>query len=174
MIEQKLKNLIKDIPDFPKPGIVFKDITPLLLDPVVCEEIVQEFINRLDDDIDVVCAVESRGFFFGPMIASQLKVPFVPIRKKGKLPGATISYSYDLEYGSATIEMHSGILKPGQKVLLHDDLIATGGTVIASMELIKQQKAEIVAAAFLVSLDFLDGVKQVKQKVPKVISLASY
>ncbi|MEX0812427.1 MAG: adenine phosphoribosyltransferase [Chitinophagales bacterium] len=174
MIEQKLKNLIRDIPDFPKEGIVFKDITPLLLDPVVCREIVDAFIEQLDEEVDVVCAVESRGFFFGPMLAARLDVPFIPIRKKGKLPGTTISYSYDLEYGSATIEMHNGVLKPGQKVLLHDDLIATGGTVMASIELIKRQRAEVVAAAFLVSLEFLDGVKQIRNQVPHIISLAPY
>lgn len=174
MIEQKLKNLIRDIPDFPKEGIVFKDITPLLLDPAICEAIVNAFIDRLEQPVDAICAVESRGFFFGPMLAARLKVPFIPIRKKGKLPGTTISYSYDLEYGSATIEMHNGVLKPGQKVLLHDDLIATGGTVMASMELIKRQEAEVVTAAFLVSLEFLDGIKQIRKQVPQTIALAPY
>lgn len=174
MIEQKLKKIIRDIPDFPKKGIIFKDITPILLHPSLCEEIVDAFIERLDAHVDVVCAVESRGFLFGPLIALKLKVPFIPIRKKGKLPGETISFSYDLEYGSACIEMHKDIIKPGQNILLHDDLIATGGTINAAAELIKQQNANISAAVFLVSLEFLDGIKELRKNIPQVFALAQY
>ena len=174
MIEQKLKKIIRDIPDFPKPGIIFKDITPILLNPEVCDEIVDSFIEKLSQPIDVVCAVESRGFFFGPLIAQKLAVPFVPIRKEGKLPGDTYSHSYDLEYGSATIEMQQGSLKEGQKILLHDDLVATGGTIMAAIELIERQKAVVGSAAFLVSLEFLDGVKTLRRKIDNTITLVEY
>ena len=174
MIESKLKKLIKDIPDFPKPGIVFKDITPILLEPEIFEEIIDAFVSKLNRTVDVVCAVESRGFFFGPLLAQRLNVPFVPIRKKGKLPGDTISYSYDLEYGSATIEIHKGVIKPGQNVLIHDDLIATGGTVKAAIELVRQQKANVSAATFLVSLEFLNGVNDLRSSIDEVIALAQY
>jgi len=174
-LESRIKSVIRDIPDFPKKGILFRDITPLLLDSELCGIIVEEFIRRLPPvSLDLVCAVESRGFFFGTLLASQLKLPFVPIRKAGKLPGDTISYTYDLEYGTSTIEIHDGVIKPGDKVLLHDDLLATGGTILASMELIKQQRAETAAVAFLVSLEFLDGVQKLKKKNASVISLAKY
>lgn len=174
MIEEKLKKMIEDIPDFPKEGILFKDITPLLLSPETCEEIVDSFVANINEPVDAVCAVESRGFFFGPLLAQKLKVPFIPIRKKGKLPGDTISYSYDLEYGSATIEMHRGVLKPGQNVLVHDDLIATGGTVKAAIELVRQQNAIVSSAMFLVSLEFLEGVKELRGSDIKVVSLVKY
>lgn len=174
MIEQKLKKIIRDIPDFPKPGIIFKDITPILMNPDICDEIADEFIEQIRQPIDVVCAVESRGFFFGPLIAQKLAVPFVPIRKEGKLPGDTYSNSYDLEYGSATIEMQQGALKEGQNVLIHDDLIATGGTVLAAIELIERQKAIVSSAAFLVSLEFLDGIQSLREKIDNTITLVEY
>jgi adenine phosphoribosyltransferase len=143
VLESRIKSIIRDIPDFPKKGILFRDITPVLLDFDLCNDIVDEFISRLPAvSFNLVCAVESRGFFFGMRLANRLKLPFVPIRKAGKLPGDTISYTYDLEYGTSTIEIQDGVIKNGDKVLLHDDLLATGGTILASMELIKQQKAK--------------------------------
>lgn len=174
-IEARIKSLIRDIPDFPKKGILFRDITPLLLDSKICNDIVDEFVRRFNGlHIDMVCAVESRGFFFGTLLANRLQLPFVPIRKAGKLPGDTISYTYDLEYGTSTIEIHDGVIKPGSKILLHDDLLATGGTILASMELIKKQKAEVAAVTFLVSLEFLEGALKLKRKEANVISLAKY
>ncbi len=174
-IESRIKSCIKNIPDFPKKGIMFKDITPILLDHELCTAIVEEFVRRLPgNSIDVICAVESRGFFFGTLLANRLKLPFIPIRKEGKLPGDTISYTYDLEYGTSTIEIHDGVIKPGSKVLLHDDLLATGGTITAAAELIQKQKAEVAAVTFLVSLEFLDGHARLKKKTPNIISLARY
>ena len=174
-LESRIKSLIRDIPDFPKPGILFRDITPILLDNELCSEIVDEFISNLpSESLDAICAIESRGFFFGTLMANRLKLPFIPIRKKGKLPGDTISYTYDLEYGTSTIEIHDGVIKPGNKILLHDDLLATGGTIMAAMELIKNQKAEVAAVTFLVSLEFLDGAKKLKKKNSNIIALAKY
>lgn len=174
-LESRIKSVIRDVPDFPKKGILFRDITPLLLDNELCNDIVDGFIERLSGaSLDVVCAVESRGFFFGTLLANKLKLPFVPIRKSGKLPGETIAYTYDLEYGTSTIEIHKGVIKPGSKILLHDDLLATGGTILASMELIKQQQAAVAAVTFLVSLEFLEGPQKLKNKGAEVIALAKY
>jgi len=174
-LEKRIKSLIRDIPDFPKKGIIFRDITPVLLDHHLCSDIVDEFIRNLPSgQIDAVCAIESRGFFFGMLLAHRLKLPFIPIRKEGKLPGDTISYTYDLEYGTSTIEIHDGVVKPNSKVLLHDDLLATGGTIMAAIELIEKQKAEVAAVTFLVSLEFLDGPKKLKKKNPNLIALAKY
>jgi adenine phosphoribosyltransferase len=139
MIEQQIKSAIRDIPDFPKPGIVFKDITPILKDPALCENIVEAFVEQLKGiRIDVVAGVESRGFLFGLTLACKLGVPFIPVRKAGKLPYAIKQKVYDLEYGSATIEMHTDAFEPGQHILIHDDLLATGGTVTAASELINE------------------------------------
>ncbi|HXH18067.1 MAG TPA: adenine phosphoribosyltransferase [Chitinophagales bacterium] len=174
-LESRIKSLIRNIPDFPKPGIIFRDITPVLLDYELCNAIVDEFLGRVSAlSLNAVCAIESRGFFFGTLLANRLKLPFIPIRKEGKLPGDTISYTYDLEYGTSTIEIHDGVLKPGDRVLLHDDLLATGGTIMAAMELIQKQQAEVAAVAFLVSLEFLEGPKKLKKKNPNVIALAKY
>lgn len=174
MIQDKIKAAIRDVQDFPKPGILFKDITPVLLDPHLVKEITNEFIRRMDFEVDVVCAVESRGFFFGMLIAQQLDVPFVPIRKAGKLPGNTIAYSYNLEYGSATIELHKGHLKAGQRVLIHDDLMATGGTVAAAAELVQQEGAKVQAFSFMVNLSFLNGADKLKKYDSPIISLVDY
>lgn len=175
MIEQKLNAVVRDVLDFPKPGIVFKDITPILQDPALCEEIIDELIIQLKNiELDVVVGVESRGFFFGMMLASRLKLPFVPIRKPGKLPYTTIKQAYDLEYGSSTIEIHEDAFPAGTRVLLHDDLLATGGTIIAASKLIERMGGKVSAMAFVISLDFLDGRKRLKPFCNKIISLASY
>lgn len=175
MIDRKLRSTVRDILDFPKPGIVFKDITPILQDPVLSREVVDAFIEQLEGvELDVVVGVESRGFFFGMMLAERLNLPFVPIRKPGKLPYATIRQSYDLEYGLSTIEIHEDAFLAGSRILLHDDLLATGGTIIAASKLIEQMEGTVSAMAFVISLDFLGAKKQLESYCNKVISLISY
>jgi adenine phosphoribosyltransferase len=174
-MEQDIKQAIRNIADFPKKGIDFKDITPVLLDMELCNEILDEFANRLSGmKFDYLCAIESRGFFFGTLLAHRLNIPFVPIRKEGKLPGNTARYHYDLEYGSATIEIHKDVLHKGAKILLHDDLLATGGTAYAAAELIKSLGASVEAISFLVNLSFLDGKKKLSTVTDNIIYLAEY
>lgn len=175
MIEQRLKEAIREVPDFPKPGVIFKDITPVFQHPDLCQAIVDTFVEELTaSPFDAVVGIDSRGFLLGPMIAVQLGIPFIPIRKKGKLPGKTISEEYELEYGTATIEMHEDALAPGARVLLHDDLLATGGTVSASSRLVERLGAQVTAYAFIVSLDFLSGRKMLETHGHRVLALASY
>lgn len=174
MLEEKIKKVIRDVEDFPKPGILFKDITPIMLHPELVAEITAELAAQVKGKVDVVCAVESRGFFFGPLIAMELGVPFIPIRKEGKLPGNTIAYNYDLEYGSATIEIHKGHLQPGQRVLVHDDLIATGGTVAAAAELVLREGGQVEAFSFLVNLSFLNGAEKLSKYNAELFALVNY
>jgi len=172
-MDNYLDQHIRDIPDFPKPGIIFKDITPLLQNHDAFSRVIADFVERYKGvRIDVVVGVESRGFLFGPPISLAMGSAFVPIRKKGKLPYKTVDKSYDLEYGSATIEMHTDAIKPGQRVLIIDDLLATGGTAAAACELIKEQGGEVVECAFLVELSFLNGRSKL-DGIP-VFSLISY
>ena len=160
-----LEQLLRDVPDFPKPGIVFKDITPLLADADALKEAVRLLADPYRDmHVDIVVGVESRGFIFGPAVAVELGAGFVPIRKPGKLPAETISASYELEYGTDTLEIHADAVQPGQKVVLVDDLIATGGTIAAVRELIEALGGEIVGASFLVELCFLNG----REKLPGI------
>jgi len=174
-ITDKIKNAIRDIKDFPKEGIIFKDITPILLDPKLCEEIVDEFVKGFSHlKLDAIACVEARGFFFGTLIAQRLKIPFIPIRKQGKLPYKTVIHSYNLEYGSATIEMHDDAIKKGWKVLLHDDLLATGGTAAAAAELVTKKGGQIVGFSFLVDLTFLDGQKALAPYCDNIVSLIEY
>ncbi len=175
MIEQKIKQTVRDVPDFPKEGILFKDITPILHDVELCREITQEFAERLRGlNPDIIVGVESRGFLFGMLIANALNIPFVPIRKKGKLPADCFSVEYDLEYGSACIEIHKDAIKKGQRVVIHDDLLATGGTVIASSDLIKMSGGELIAYSFIIGLDFLGANEKLKSFSPNIITLANY
>ena len=175
MISSRIKQTVRDVNDFPKPGIIFKDITPILKNAELCSDITKALALQLADlEIDVVAGIESRGFLFGPQLAQLLKVPFVPIRKAGKLPYKTIQESYDLEYGSAVIECHEDALVRGQRVLIHDDLLATGGTVVAATKLIHQLGAELVGYSFLISLDFLNGKTRLKPYSAPVFSLAAY
>ncbi len=175
MIESAVKNAIRDIPDFPKPGIIFKDITPVLRDPALCRRIVHTFVERMNGiPGDVIVGIESRGFLFGMMIAQELGLPFVPVRKKGKLPGEIIAETYDLEYGTSTIEIHQDSLQPGQRVWIHDDLLATGGTVCAASRLIQKLGAEVAGYSFLVGLDFLEGKELIKTYSENIITLANY
>lgn len=175
MIENNIKNAIRDIHDFPKKGIVFKDITPILTQVDLTQEILNAFAQQLSHlHFDCLCAIESRGFFFGTLLAQKLKLPFIPVRKEGKLPGDTAKYHYDLEYGSATIEIQRGILKSNSKILLHDDLLATGGTAYAAAELIHSLGAKIEAFSFLVNLSFLEGEKRLQSINPNIFYLANY
>ena len=155
---QDLAARIRDIPDFPKPGILFKDITTLLKDGASFRQSIDGLLEKIGKrDVDLVVGMESRGFIFGAPIAYKLGVGFVPVRKLGKLPGDVVSVESDLEYGSATLEMHKDAITAGAKVLIVDDLLATGGTVAGTIELVKQLKGEIVAAAFLIELTALHG-----------------
>lgn len=175
MISDKIKAAIRDIPDFPKPGIVFKDITPLLKNPVLCNDIVESFAASLGDiKIDAVAGIESRGFLFGLMLAIKLQVPFVPIRKPGKLPFTTYNQQYDLEYGSAVIELHTDAFEKGSRILIHDDLLATGGTVEAAGKLIEKMGGIVSAYSFIVGLGFLNGIEKIGRDVVPVIVLANY
>jgi adenine phosphoribosyltransferase len=170
----RVKNAIRDVVDYPKKGIVFKDITTLLNNGELFSEVVDYFALKYKD-VDFICGIESRGFIFGAAIAAKIKKGFVPIRKKGKLPFKTISEKYALEYGEDEIEMHIDAFDGKRaKVLLVDDLIATGGTAIAASELIKRAGGEVVGAAFLIELSFLDGAKKLKEMGIKVDSLVSY
>lgn len=154
----RLKATIRDIPDFPKPGIIFKDITPLVKDPAMVRLAVHQLIHPfLGRSINVIAGMEARGFIFGSLVAWELGLPFVPLRKPGKLPYDVQSVSYDLEYGSATLEAHIDSFSEGDRVLLIDDLLATGGTAKASCELVEKLGATIEACAFVVELDFLNG-----------------
>ena len=175
MIQDRLDSIIRTVPNFPKDGIDFKDITPLLLSPVISNDIVDEIINRLSDiEIDAVVGVESRGFLFGFLIANKLDIPFIPIRKSGKLPGETIKYKYDLEYGSSEVEIHKNDVQKGWNVLIHDDLLATGGTAVAAAELINKLGAHVVGFAFLVNLQFLNGKERLLDYSNNIISLKDY
>lgn len=153
-----LASRIRDIPDFPKPGIQFKDITTLLKDGPAFRAAIDGLLAQVGSGrIDAVVGMESRGFIFGAPVAYALGVGFVPVRKLGKLPADTVSVEYDLEYGSATLEMHRDALAPGARVLVVDDLLATGGTVAGTIELVRQLQGEIVALAFLIELTALNG-----------------
>lgn len=175
MIEQQIKSAIRDVPDFPKPGIVFKDITPILKDPVLCDNVIDAFIEQLKGIcIDVVAGVESRGFLFGLTLACRLGVPFIPIRKAGKLPFTIKQKVYDLEYGTATIEIHTDAFEPGQHILIHDDLLATGGTVTAASELITEMGGIVAGFAFVVGLGFLNGKERIASLSDHIVVLADY
>ena len=154
----RIKNAIRDVPDFPKPGILFKDISPVLADPKLFHDAVSLFVSRHKANrIDKVAAIDARGFLFGASAAYNLKAGIVPIRKKGKLPYKTFEQSYDLEYGSATLAMHVDAVKPGERVVVLDDLLATGGTAAAACELIRRAGGTIVEVDFLIELTFLNG-----------------
>jgi len=175
MINDKLDKAIREVPNFPKPGINFKDITTLLLNPELSTEIIDAFIDKLSNvKVDAIVGVESRGFLFGFLLANKMGIPFVPIRKVGKLPGKTLKFKYDLEYGSAEVEVHKSDIKEGWNVVVHDDLLATGGTACAASELIQQLGAKVSAFAFVISLDFLDGNKRLEKYSKEIISLKRY
>jgi adenine phosphoribosyltransferase len=157
-LSDRIKASIRDVKDYPKQGIVFKDITPVLSDAQLLRDITRAFVAMWRDrKVDAVAAIEARGFIFGSILAHELQCPFIPVRKAGKLPFYTRKMDYALEYGSATIEMHTDAVQPGWNVLIHDDLLATGGTAVAAGSLIKTYNANIAGFSFLVNLGFLPG-----------------
>ena len=175
MINLEIDSLIREVIDFPKKGISFKDITPLLMDKDISDKIILEFESRLMDfDLDAIVGIESRGFLYGFLLANKLGIPFIPIRKSGKLPCKTIKYKYDLEYGSSEIEIHKDDLKKDWNVLIHDDLLATGGTACAAAELISLSGAKVAGFTFIVSLDFLNPNEKLSKYSSNIINLVEY
>lgn len=163
-VMKQLKEYVRTIPDYPEPGIMFRDVTSILQDADGLHLAIDEMMKKIGnpDDVDVIVGTESRGFIFGMPIAYNLHKPFILVRKKGKLPCETISRTYDLEYGTATIEMHKDSIKPGQRVVVVDDLIATGGTIEAAIKMIEELGGKVVKAVFLMELAGLDGRERLK------------
>jgi adenine phosphoribosyltransferase len=160
---EKLMQLVRDVPDYPKKGIVFKDITTLIKRGDAFDEVVNIFFEKCKDKkVDLVAAVESRGFIFGGVLANRLKVGFVPIRKFGKLPADTVEQKYDLEYGTDTLEIHKDAVMPGQKVLIVDDLLATGGTIKAACKLVEKLGGQVIGILIMIELGFLNGRDKLK------------
>lgn len=158
-----LKNLVRDVPDFPKPGIIFKDITPLLQDPTAFRQIIDQFVARYRErSIDVIVGVESRGFLFASVLAYILQKNLAIVRKKGKLPYLTVSYTYSLEYGQDTIELHEDAIAKGARVLVVDDLLATGGTAAAAAHLVEKMGGKVEELAFVIELEFLKGREKLR------------
>lgn len=172
-LAKQIKSKIRDVPDFPKKGILFKDITPLLQDRVLFAKIIDCFGERyVGKKIDAIVGVESRGFLFGAALAYRLGTSLVPVRKSGKLPYQSIKVSYELEYGKAEVEMHIDALKEGDRVVLIDDLLATGGTANAACELVEKLGGKVVECAFVVELNFLKGREKLKGR--EIFSLVEY
>lgn len=155
---------LRDVQDFPEPGVLFKDFTPLLADPHAMRAVVDDVVARYEGRIDVITGIEARGFMIGTACAVALGVPFVPVRKKGKLPAATFTASYDLEYGSATIEVHQDACGPGQRVLVMDDVLATGGTAAAACELVDRTGAQVVAIDIVCEISSLGGRDRLRDR----------
>lgn len=172
-LEEKIKNNIRVVENFPQTGISFKDFSYIFQSPELSEEIIQKLAINAKGKVDVVCGIESRGFLLGFPLALALKVPFVMMRKKGKLPPPVVSETYQLEYGEATLEIVKNQIQPGQRVLIHDDVLATGGTARAASNLIEKIGAKPVQYNFLIQLNFLKGLKNLKSNV-EVISLVEF
>lgn len=174
-LSEKLRKTIRNVPDFPQPGIQFKDITPVLEDPALCRQIIDALAAEYKSHhIDAIAGVESRGFLFGMSLAMKMDVPFITIRKKGKLPAETASFAYQLEYGTAEIEVHRGSIKPNWKVLVHDDLLATGGTAAATASLVQQEGAQVAGFAFIVELGFLNGKEALVDFSDQITTLITF
>ena len=171
---KRLEETIENIPDFPIPGIQFKDISPIFLDPKLYEDVIADLAAFSKGKVDAVCGIESRGYLFGIAIAVALEVPFILISKAGKLPPPIISEKYDLEYGSAIIETREGQIKPGQRVLIHDDLLATGGTTEAAAKLVEKQGATVSQFSFLIGLKGLNGDEKLKKFGAEVYHILEY
>ena len=170
---EPLKEMIRAVPDFPKPGILFYDITTLLKDKTGFAQLIDAFAQYyIDKKVDLVLGIEARGFIFGPALAYRLNAGFVPVRKPKKLPAATARVNYDLEYGTDSLEVHLDAIQPGERVVIVDDLLATGGTMEATVQLVRQLGGEIAGLAFAIELDFLKG----REKFPEydVLSLLHY
>ena len=165
----EISTLIRNVPDFPKPGILFKDITPLLQSPAARKQVIHLIRQRFEsENIEAVAGIEARGFLFGVPLADALGVPFIPVRKQGKLPFNRVAESYALEYGHATIEIHSDAVKSGQRVLIHDDLLATGGTCLAAAALLVKLGAVPAGFSFLINLSFLDGAEKIRSRFQQI------
>ena len=174
-LQERLKETIRDVKDFPKPGILFKDISTIMLDASLSNDILDHLVEMYQHlEIDAIAGIESRGFLFAYPLAMRLGVPFILIRKQGKLPYKKISHSYDLEYGSAVIEIHSDAVKSGQKVLIHDDLLATGGSADAAAELIHKCGGIVVGFNFIVELSFLNGKQKLMNHSSKIDNLITF
>lgn len=170
-----LKALVRDVPDFPKPGILFKDLTPVWKDPAAFRFMIDELAKAFQSArVETVAGIESRGLILGSALAYALETGLVPIRKAGKLPWKTVSASYALEYGEATTELHADAVSPGTRVLIVDDLLATGGTAEAAVELVRKLKGDIIGLAFLVELGFLNGRQRLEKTGVQVFSLLRY
>lgn len=174
-IEEHIKSTIIDVPDFPTSGIVYKDITPIFQNPILSERI----LNALEEiyrpmQLDGIAGLESRGFLFGMPLALRLQIPFILIRKKNKLPRTTFKVDYELEYGSSRIEMHTDAVSRGQRILIHDDLLATGGTARAAQQLIQMGGAEVVGYSFLIELAFLKGRQNLSLPSEQIITFATF
>jgi adenine phosphoribosyltransferase len=164
-LSEKIKRAIRDVKDYPKPGIIFKDITPILADPVLRKEIVDGLVQEFrSQKIDAIASTEARGFIFGSILAYELGRPFILVRKAGKLPYETRSAEYNLEYGTAKVEMHIDSVKPGWRVLVHDDLLATGGTAGATADLIQHSDGVIAGFSFIINLSFLPGAEHLEKR----------
>ncbi len=172
---EELKKHIREVPDFPKPGILFYDITTLLQDPLALRKTVDQFVWFFSRKrIDKVVGIESRGFMFGPIVAYDLNAGFVPVRKPGKLPAEKISQTYELEYGTDSIEMHRDAVHPGENVLIVDDLMATGGTAQAAAKLVESVGGKVAGFGFVIELTFLDGRRKLESAGYEVASLIQY
>jgi len=174
-LEERIKHSMVDVHDFPSPGIVFKDITPLFQDPHLLNDLLDAMEQACKDQrIEAIVGLESRGFLLAVPLSLRLGVPFIMVRKKGKLPRACHSVSYDLEYGSATIEMHKDALQPGARVLIHDDVLATGGTAEAAAQLVQKAGAEVAMFQFIVELSFLKGMERMLPYTESVTTFARF
>ena len=176
-VNDDLKNHIRTVPDWPAPGVQFRDITPLLQDPRVFRVLIDAFVHRYMHPAlrpDVVAGLDARGFILGSVVAYELGLGFVPIRKKGKLPFTTVEETYELEYGSATVELHTDAVKPGQRVLLIDDLIATGGTMMAGKKLLEKLGATVIEGAAIVDLPELAGSQRIRDSGLNLFTLVSF
>jgi adenine phosphoribosyltransferase len=174
-LSNKINLAIRDVHDFPKEGIVFKDITPIMMDAGLSNEILEALAEQFrSENLQGIAGIESRGFLFGFPLAMALGIPFIMIRKKGKLPYKKISHAYELEYGSAVIEMHSDALTPGDRILIHDDLLATGGSAAAAAELIQKCQGVVAGFNFMVELQFLEGREKLKTYSENISNLVQY
>jgi adenine phosphoribosyltransferase len=170
-----IKRQIRTVPDWPEKGVMFRDITPLLQNPKSLRVLVDLFVHRyMDEKLDLVAGIDARGFILGAIVAYELNLGFVPIRKKGKLPFTTVAEEYELEYGSATVELHSDACKPGDRVLLIDDLVATGGTMIAGKKLLERLGAVVVEGAAIVDLPELGGSRKVRESGLKLHTIVNF
>ncbi len=174
-LESRIRKVIRNVPDFPKEGIMFRDITPVLMEPELCRQMVARMAEMISGTkIDKIAGIESRGFLFGFLLAQYMNKPFVLVRKRGKLPAETIRYAYALEYGNAEIEMHTDAVMPGNNVLIHDDLLATGGTAAASANLVKSAGGIVAGFTFLIELSELKGVESLNSYSRNIYKLVAY